>query len=169
MANYGLGWLVVILCDGDRGLHIVAERPKRTASSKKSWSSIASVKLRLFCRIRGEYPLIGAAGVADVLYLTATEQSAELAILRATGWTDAQVTRLILSQGAGIGLLGGLGGALAGVAGFAVFPGAAARPPWHRPTACLAAGVLLATLVAWLPAAVIRRRSVARLLAEEAG
>lgn len=113
--------------------------------------------------------VLGAAGVADVLYLTAREQAAEFAILRATGWSDTHLTRLVLSQGAGLGLLGGVAGALVGVVGFAVFAQALPVGLLGIAVLCAASGVLVATGVAWLPATLLRRRPITRVLAEEAG
>ena len=113
--------------------------------------------------------VLGAAGVADVLYLTAKEQAAEFAILRATGWSDNHLARLVLSQGAGLGLLGGVAGALVGVAGFAAFAGALPVGILGIAALCAAAGVGVATGVAWLPAKLLRRRVITRVLAEEAG
>lgn len=95
--------------------------------------------------------------------------SAELAILRATGWSDARITQLILSQGAGIGVLGGLAGAAAGVMGFVAFAHTLPLGLLGIAALCASLAVLLATAVAWLPAVLIRRQPVARLLAEEAG
>jgi putative ABC transport system permease protein len=48
---------------------------------------------------------LGAASVADVLYLNLRERSAEVAVLQATGWRRRHLTRLALTEGTGIGLL----------------------------------------------------------------
>ncbi|MEV1177650.1 FtsX-like permease family protein, partial [Nonomuraea sp. NPDC049784] len=66
---------------------------------------------------------LGALAVADVLYLGVRERDAELAALRATGWPGRTVARLVLSEGAAIGLLGGLAGAAAGLAAAAALAG----------------------------------------------
>ena len=64
--------------------------------------------------------LLGALGaVADVLYLNIRDRSAELATLRATGWTAGALARLVAAEGFGIGVLGGLLGAGLGLAGLA--------------------------------------------------
>jgi ABC-type lipoprotein release transport system permease subunit len=49
---------------------------------------------------------LAAFAVADVLYLNLRERAPELATLRATGWRDGHVVRLILLEGIGLGLLG---------------------------------------------------------------
>jgi putative ABC transport system permease protein len=53
---------------------------------------------------------LGAAGVADVLFLNLRERAAELVALRAAGWRDRHLHRLVGLEGAAIGLAGsGLG------------------------------------------------------------
>lgn len=67
--------------------------------------------------------LLAAAAIADVLVLSMRERAVELVTLRVTGWSDAQLTRLVPTEGLGIGLLGSLLGAAAGIgigAGFAL-------------------------------------------------
>ncbi len=59
---------------------------------------------------------LGAAGVADVLYLNLRERAAELALLRATGWSPRQLATLIAGEGAFLGSTGSILGALAGLA-----------------------------------------------------
>ncbi|WP_128380523.1 FtsX-like permease family protein [Streptomyces cavernae] len=60
--------------------------------------------------------LLGAAGAVDVLVLSQRERAADLAVLRATGWSNRELARLTLYEGAGLALLGGLTGAAAGLA-----------------------------------------------------
>lgn len=60
--------------------------------------------------------LLGAAGAVDVLVLSQRERAADLAVLRATGWTNRELARLALYEGLGLALLGGLTGAAAGLA-----------------------------------------------------
>ncbi|SFF17128.1 FtsX-like permease family protein [Actinacidiphila alni] len=59
--------------------------------------------------------LLGAAGAVDVLVLAQRERAADLAVLRATGWTTGELARLTLYEGVGIALLGGLTGAAVGL------------------------------------------------------
>ncbi|MFJ4889957.1 FtsX-like permease family protein [Streptomyces sp. NPDC088788] len=54
---------------------------------------------------------LGAAGAVDVLVLSQRERAADLAILRATGWTNRELARLTLYEGIGLALLGSLSGA----------------------------------------------------------
>jgi putative ABC transport system permease protein len=60
--------------------------------------------------------LLGAAGAVDVLVLSQRERAADLAVLRATGWTNRELARLTLWEGIGLSLLGGLSGAVVGLA-----------------------------------------------------
>jgi putative ABC transport system permease protein len=59
--------------------------------------------------------LLGAAGAVDVLVLSQRERAADLAVLRATGWTGRELARLTLYEGMGLALLGGLSGAVVGL------------------------------------------------------
>jgi ABC-type lipoprotein release transport system permease subunit len=59
--------------------------------------------------------LLGAAGAVDVLVLSQRERAADLAVLRATGWTQRELARLTLYEGMGLALLGGLTGAVVGL------------------------------------------------------
>jgi hypothetical protein len=60
--------------------------------------------------------LLGAAGAVDVLVLSQRERAADLAVLRATGWTSRDLARLTLYEGVGLALLGGLTGSVLGLA-----------------------------------------------------
>ncbi|MFE6978693.1 FtsX-like permease family protein [Streptomyces sp. NPDC057682] len=111
--------------------------------------------------------VLSVVAVGDVMYLGVQERAAEFALLRAVGWGDAVVTRLVLLEGALIGLLGSLGGALlGGAAALRLSPGG-----WTDlvPAACavVAAGTLLSAAAALVPVLIQRRHPTARLLAEE--
>ncbi|MDX3239000.1 ABC transporter permease [Streptomyces sp. ME03-5709C] len=59
--------------------------------------------------------LLGAAGAVDVLVLSMRERAADLAVLRATGWTTRELARLSFCEGALLAVLGGLAGAVTGL------------------------------------------------------
>lgn len=111
--------------------------------------------------------VLSVVAVGDVLYLGVQERAAEFALLRAVGWGDGVVTRLVLLEGTLIGLLGSLAGVLLG--------GAAAL--WLSPggwtalvlPACgvVAAGTALSAGAGFVPVLIQRRHPTARLLAEE--
>ncbi|MEV4541784.1 FtsX-like permease family protein [Micromonospora echinaurantiaca] len=111
--------------------------------------------------------LLGAAAVADVLYLNIRDRATELAALRATGWTDLALGRLIGYEGLLLGALGALTGAGLGVAGAAWLVGDVPGALVLVAGLTAAGGVLLTAAAALAPATLLRRLPAARLLAEE--
>ncbi|MFI7487248.1 FtsX-like permease family protein [Micromonospora echinaurantiaca] len=111
--------------------------------------------------------LLGAAAVADVLYLNIRDRATELAALRATGWTDPELGRLIGYEGLLLGALGALTGAALGVAGAAWLVGDVPGPLLLVAGLTAAGGVLLTAAAALAPATLLHRLPTARLLAEE--
>ncbi|MEV5767491.1 FtsX-like permease family protein [Micromonospora sp. NPDC052213] len=111
--------------------------------------------------------LLGAAAVADVLYLNIRDRAAELATLRAVGWSDAALGRLIGYEGLALGLLGAVTGAGLGLAGAAWLVGALPGTLVTVAALVAVAGVLVTSMAALVPAALLRRLPTARLLAEE--
>jgi putative ABC transport system permease protein len=110
---------------------------------------------------------LGVLAVADVVFLNIRERAAELATIRALGWRESALSRLIVTEGALIGLAGSLAGAAIGL-------GTAARlagelPPRLYLVAAVAAigGVLVTATAALLPAQALRRLPATRLLADE--
>lgn len=61
--------------------------------------------------------LLAALGVANLMYLNIRDRGAELATLLAIGWEERSIARLLLVEGAAIGLLGGIAGSLTGYLG----------------------------------------------------
>jgi putative ABC transport system permease protein len=88
--------------------------------------------------------LLGAAGAIDVLVISQRERAADLAVLRATGWTNRELAKLTLYEGIGLALLGGLSGAGAGLAGVLTL----GRGVLHGHLFPVAGAALLATLAA---------------------
>jgi ABC-type lipoprotein release transport system permease subunit len=111
--------------------------------------------------------VLGALSVADVLYLNLRDRSAEIATLRATGWRERQLTRLVVFEGIGLGLLGGVGGALLGLGAAWAFTGTLTTTMPLVAAAAAAGGTLLTVLASLPPAAALRRLPTATLLAEE--
>ncbi|MEV6006141.1 FtsX-like permease family protein [Streptomyces sp. NPDC051976] len=115
--------------------------------------------------------LLGAAGAVDVLVLSQRERAADLAVLRATGWSDRELARLSLYEGALLALMGGLTGAVVGLA--TVLPLGAGMLTGRLPaltTAALlatAAAVLLVCAALTLPIRTMSRLAPTRVLAEE--
>ncbi|RAJ29690.1 FtsX-like permease family protein [Kitasatospora sp. SolWspMP-SS2h] len=88
--------------------------------------------------------VLGAAGAVDVLVISQRERAADLAVLRATGWTNRELAKLTLHEGIGLALLGGLSGAVAGLAGVL----ALGRGVLHGHLLTVTGAALLATLAA---------------------
>ncbi|RKN32770.1 ABC transporter permease [Micromonospora musae] len=111
--------------------------------------------------------LLGAAAVADVLYLNIRDRAAELATLRAVGWTDAALARLIGYEGLALGVAGAVTGAAVGLGGAAWMVGDLPAALVLVAALVAMAGVLVTTVAALVPTTLLRRLRTARLLAEE--
>jgi len=110
---------------------------------------------------------LGILAVADVVFLNIAERAAELAILRAVGWGEPALSRLVITEGAVIGLTGSLAGAALGLAGAAEFTAQLPAGLCLLAAAACAAGTVITATAAFLPARTLNRLPAARLLAEE--
>ena len=110
---------------------------------------------------------LGLVAVADVVYLGIRERAAEFATLRAIGWTDATLARLVTYEGLGIGLLGAVAGAVAGIAAIATFGGTFNAALGWAAAATAAGGILLTAAACLVPAGTQRHLPTSTLLAEE--
>ncbi|GIJ58300.1 ABC transporter permease [Virgisporangium aurantiacum] len=111
--------------------------------------------------------LLGVVAVADVMYLNVRDRAAELATLRASGWTEAALVRLIAYEGGLLGLLGAVTGAGTGLAVAAWLVGEVPARLVAVAVGSAAVGVLIAGVAAIVPTVLLRRLPAARLLAEE--
>jgi putative ABC transport system permease protein len=111
--------------------------------------------------------ILGVLAVADALLISITERAPELATMRSFGWPESALRRLILTEGALTGLAGSAAGAAVGLAAAAVFAGRLSLPLFAAAAAAAVAGVLVTSAAALLPAHLLRRLPVARLLAQE--
>ncbi len=111
--------------------------------------------------------VIGAAAVADVLYLNIRERVAEFATLRAIGWREATLGRLVTLEGAGMGMTGSVAGAGSGLALAAAFSGSLHAGLIIAAVLAAVAGVVIATLAAILPARLLGRLAGPQALAQE--
>ncbi len=111
--------------------------------------------------------VLAIASIADILYLGVRERAAELAALRATGWTNAALARLVVFEALWLGLVGSLTGAGVGLLAAATF--AAALPGQLILVAIIAAiaGTLVTALAALAPAVAISRLAIVPVLAAE--
>ena len=110
---------------------------------------------------------LGVLAVADVVFLNITERAAELATIRSFGWRDTALARLVITEGAIIGVAGSLAGAASGLAAAAWFAGQLPARLLAIAAAAAAAGIIITAAAALLPAALLRRLPLAHLLAEE--
>ncbi|WP_196279260.1 FtsX-like permease family protein [Catellatospora vulcania] len=110
---------------------------------------------------------LAALVLADVLYLNVRERAAELAALRAAGWGDGPLIRLVAYEGLAIGAVGAVLGTAAGVLFLDRLAGGI--PPTAYAVCAVAAlgGLALAGAAAVLPALSVRRLPLAMLLARE--
>lgn len=109
---------------------------------------------------------LGAFSVADVAFLNLKERAPELVTLRTSGWRDAHLFRLVVLEGTGIGVLGGVCGAVLGVATTVLLGGPIVYVVLAG-LAAAAAGVAVATLASVIPASLVARMSAPVVLAEE--
>jgi putative ABC transport system permease protein len=111
--------------------------------------------------------VLSLAAIADVLYLNQRERAAELAVLRATGWSWGALGRLTTIEGLWIALLGSLLGGGVGLAATALISGSVPPALLGTTAAATGAGLLAGTVAAVLPGLLPTRLPLAALLAGE--
>jgi hypothetical protein len=115
----------------------------------------------------GATVVLGVLAVADVVFLNITERAAELATIRSFGWRDSALARLVVTEGAVIGVTGSLAGAGLGLGAAAWLAGQLSARLLAVAAAAVLAGIIVTAAAALLPAALLRRLPAAHLLAEE--
>lgn len=110
---------------------------------------------------------LGAASVADVLYTNIRDRAAEYALLRATGWPDSSLTRLVLSEAALTATAGAVSGAGLALCACSALTGGYSPVLGWVAAAVAGAAVLTTVACAALPARTLRTGSTAQTLAEE--
>jgi hypothetical protein len=110
---------------------------------------------------------LGVLAVADALLISITERAPELATIRAFGWPEHTLRRMVITEGAVTGIVGSAAGAALGLAGAAMFAGQLPPLLFAAAGTAAAAGVLVTCLAALLPAHLLGRLPVAQLLAQE--
>lgn len=111
--------------------------------------------------------VLGLLGIADVGYLSVRERAGEFAVLRALGWPDSALVRLVVYENLALGLTGGLLGAFAGGVAIAAFTGGLPASVTVPLLLAAAAGPLVATVACVVPVQLLRRLPTARLVAED--
>jgi putative ABC transport system permease protein len=110
---------------------------------------------------------LGVLAVADTLLISITERAPELATIRAFGWPEPALRRLVVTEGTLIGAAGSVTGAAAGLAGAAAFAGQVRPLLFAAAGAAVAAGLLVTYAATLLPAHLLSRLPTAQLLAQE--
>jgi hypothetical protein len=110
---------------------------------------------------------LGVLAVADVVFLNIRERAPELATIRTFGWREAALGRLVVTEGAIVGLVGSLVGAALGLVAAAQLAGQIPATLYLIAGVAVAGGLLVTTTAALLPAQALRRIPAAHLLAEE--
>lgn len=111
--------------------------------------------------------VLGVFAIADALYLNIRERAAELAALRACGWSDAELGRMVVYEGAVLGTIGVLLGGALGLTIVGWFIGAITAPAILTTAAVAGAGAALTILAAVIPAQLMRGLPLAAVLAED--
>jgi putative ABC transport system permease protein len=110
---------------------------------------------------------LGVLAVADVIMLNIRERAPELSAVRALGWRERTLARLVMTEGILVGLVGSLLGAAIGLVTASNLAGALPGVLYLIAALEVAAGVLVTAMAALAPALALRRLPAARLLAEE--
>jgi hypothetical protein len=111
--------------------------------------------------------VLGVLGLTDVLYLNVRDRAAELAALRATGWPETALGRMVALEGLLIGAAGGAAGAAVGLLAARLFTDSAISDLLVPAALGVVVGAVCAAAAAVAPVLALRRLPTARLLAEE--
>lgn len=111
--------------------------------------------------------LLAGVGVANVLYLNIRDRGAEIATLRAVGWRESNLARMVLAEGLGIALVGSVPGAVLGLAASAILAGGVTPGIVGAAALGVCVGVLVAMAGSAVPVVLLRRLPTALLLTEE--
>ncbi|WP_213450690.1 FtsX-like permease family protein [Rhizomonospora bruguierae] len=110
--------------------------------------------------------LLGTAAVADVVYLNTRERGAEFATLRACGWRERELARVVVYETLLIGALGAVLGVALAVVLLAAFTGVLLASVWPVAVLVAAGGMVLTAVASVLPLVAVRRLPTAALLGE---
>jgi putative ABC transport system permease protein len=110
--------------------------------------------------------IVGAAAVTDVMVVSLRERAAEMATLRAVGWTERQIVALAAREGLVLGVTGSLLGAGVGIAAVALL-GASTGSVLLAAGIAVLGGVLVTTAALVLPLSRLRRATLVDALAGE--
>lgn len=113
--------------------------------------------------------LVAALGIVNTLTMNVVDRVREIGVLRATGMTRRQVSRMVVVEAGMIGLVGALLGSLTGLAVGALMlvlagtpPNLPAGLPWASIAVALVLGVAASMVAAYYPARLAGRISIVR-------
>lgn len=109
---------------------------------------------------------LAAFGVANVLYLNIRDRGAELATLRAVGWQERHLDRMLTTEGLTIAVLGATPGALLGLLGARTLAGHLTGPVYAATATAYLSAVALAAAASLASTRLVRRIPTAILLTE---
>ncbi len=112
--------------------------------------------------------LLSSIAVADVVFLNMRDRRAEFAVLLAVGWGDGRVRRVVLAEAALIGCTGAVCGTLAGLAVAAGLAGELRAELLVAAALTVTGGTAIPVLASLVPAAALRRMTVASTLTRDA-
>jgi putative ABC transport system permease protein len=110
---------------------------------------------------------LGIFSVADVIFLNIIDRVAELATIHTFGWPASAIRRLIITEGALLGLTGSVVGAALGLTVAAELVGQLPIRVILLAAAACGTGVIVTTAAALLPARALQRLPAALLIAQE--
>ncbi len=110
--------------------------------------------------------VLSGLSIADVLVLNIRERAAEIVTLRATGWDDRQLGIMVAFEGAWLGLIGSVPGAVVGILIVAA-AGAVSAQTLFAGAAAVAIATVIALVASVVPAMILVRVLVPAVLAEE--
>ena len=111
--------------------------------------------------------VLGAASVADVLYINLRERASEFAVMTAVGWRWRHVARVAVGEGVGIGIVGSFGGAVLGLAIAALILGPDLSLLAAPAAVAFVAGIVVTIVAAGVVTTSIQRLPLAATLAED--
>lgn len=109
---------------------------------------------------------LAGIGVGNLMYLNIRDRGPELATLRATGWTEHHLRQLLLTEGALIGAVGGVIGALLGLGAATALIGSLPVLVLAAAVATAAATVLISLAATLLASTLLLRLPTTLLLTE---
>lgn len=115
--------------------------------------------------------LVGGMGILTIMWISVTERTREIGLLRSLGVTPGGISRLFLTESVVVALIGGLAGIAFGLGVAAMARFVVPTMPLKTPPAAVAAAIVMSLIVGvasgWLPAQRAARLDPVEALREE--